>query len=98
MLEGKLRPSGESSSIPDAPKCRRGKISGRVEDCTYPNPKMRRGLRGLTVEMEEHTIRGGHFKTKPEPKPNPNRPNCQSIRVFGFGSYMCYISGYGFGS
>jgi hypothetical protein len=40
-------------------------------------------------------------KTEPEPKPepNPNRPNCRSIRVFGFGfgSYMCYISGYGFG-
>jgi hypothetical protein len=37
-------------------------------------------------------------KTEPEPEPNPNRPNCWSIRVFGFGfgSYMCYISGYGF--
>jgi hypothetical protein len=38
-------------------------------------------------------------KTEPEPEPNPNRPNYWSIRVFGFGfgSYMCYISGYGFG-
>jgi hypothetical protein len=33
---------------------------------------------------------------KPKPEPNPNRPNYWSIRVFGFGSYMCYISGYGF--
>jgi hypothetical protein len=49
--------------------------------------------------------RGGHFKTenrtrtRTEPEPNPNRPNYWSIRVFGFGfgSYMCYISGYGFG-
>jgi hypothetical protein len=41
--------------------------------------------------------RGGHFKTEPEPKPNQNRSNCRSIRIFGFefGSYMCYISGYG---
>jgi hypothetical protein len=38
-------------------------------------------------------------KIEPEPEPNPNRPNCRSIRVFrfGFGSYMWYISGYGFG-
>jgi hypothetical protein len=38
-------------------------------------------------------------KTEPEPELNPNRPNCRSIRVFGFGfgSYVCYISGYGFG-
>jgi hypothetical protein len=43
----------------------------------------------------------GILKPKPEPElePNSNRPNCRSIRVsgFGFGSYMCYISGYGFG-
>jgi hypothetical protein len=40
----------------------------------------------------------GILKPKTEPKLNPNRPNCRSIRVFGFGfgSYMCYISGYGF--
>jgi hypothetical protein len=39
-------------------------------------------------------------KTEPEPEPNLNRPNCRSIRVFGFGfsSYMCYISGMGMGS
>jgi hypothetical protein len=38
-------------------------------------------------------------KTEPESEPNPNRPNYWSIRVFGFGfgSYMCYISGYRFG-
>jgi hypothetical protein len=41
----------------------------------------------------------GIFKPKTEPEQNLNRPNCRSIRVFGFGfdSYMCYISGYGFG-
>jgi hypothetical protein len=33
---------------------------------------------------------------KPKTELNPNRPNCRSIRVFGFGFYMCYISGYGF--
>jgi hypothetical protein len=36
----------------------------------------------------------GVLKLKPEL--NPNRPNCRSIRVFGFDSYMCYISEYGF--
>jgi hypothetical protein len=41
----------------------------------------------------------GILKPKTEPEPNPNRANYWSIRVFGFGfgSYMCYISGYGFG-
>jgi hypothetical protein len=46
-------------------------------------------------------VRGEHFKTenRTRTEPNPNRPNYRSIRVFGFGfgSYMCYISGYGFG-
>jgi hypothetical protein len=41
----------------------------------------------------------GILKPKTEPELNPNGPNCRSIRVFGFGfgSYMCYILGYGFG-
>jgi hypothetical protein len=41
----------------------------------------------------------GILKPKPETEPNLNIPNYRSIRVFGFrfGSYICYISGYGFG-